>query len=325
MQTRKLGSLEVSAIGLGCMGMTPIYGHPDPDLAIATIHRAADLGVTLIDTSDAYGKGENERLVGRAIAGSRNRYVVSTKFGNLRMPDGSPGVNGRPEYVAQACDASLKRLGIETIDLYFQHRVDTAVPVEDTVGAMSRLVEQGKVRHIGLSEAAAARIRRAQATFPITALQTEYSLASREVESGILDVCDELGIGFVAYGALGRGLLTGTIAHDTMLEQDDIRLKMPRFQGANRDANLRLVGRLEELARDERCTASQLAIAWVLSRGRAIVPIVGTSKPQRLEENAAAAALEPSAATLQALEEAFPVGAAAGDRTVPELMPRLGL
>jgi aryl-alcohol dehydrogenase-like predicted oxidoreductase len=325
MQTRKLRSLEVSAIGLGCMGLTPIYGRPDPDLAFQTVQRAADVGVTLLDTSDAYGKGLNEQLLGRAIAGRRNRYVISTKFGNLRMPDGSPGVNGRPEYVTQACEASLKRLGIETIDLYFQHRVDPAVPIEDTVGAMSRLVQQGKVRHIGLSEAAPARIRRAQATFPITALQTEYSLSTREVEAEILDVCDELGIGFVAYGALGRGLLTGTIVKDTTLEQDDIRLQMPRFQGANRDANLVLVSRLQDLARAERCTPSQLAIAWVLSRRDWIVPIVGTSKPQRLEENAAAASIRISTATLQALEKAFPVGAAVGARTVLELMPRLGL
>jgi aryl-alcohol dehydrogenase-like predicted oxidoreductase len=325
MQTRKLGSLEVSAIGLGCMGMTPIYGNPDPAQAIATIHRAADLGITLLDTSDAYGKGKNEELVGRAIAGRRNRYVIASKFGNLRMPDGSPGVNGRPEYVAQACEASLKRLGVDVIDLYFQHRVDTEVPVEDTVGAMARLVAQGKVRHIGLSEAAPARIRKAHATHPITALQTEYALATREVETEILDVCGELGIGFVAYGALGRGLLTGTIAADTALESDDIRLQMPRFQGANRDTNLALVSRLSELARAERCTPSQLAIAWVLSRRDWIVPIVGTSRPQRLEENAAAVALRISPATLQALDEAFPMGAVVGARTLPELLPRLGL
>ncbi len=325
MQTRKLRSLEVSSIGLGCMGMTPIYGNPDPDLAVKTIHLAAELGITLLDTSDAYGKGTNEQLVGRATAGRRDRYVISSKFGNIRLPDGSPSVNGRPEYVQQACEASLKRLGIETLDLYFQHRVDTSVPVEDTVGAMGRLVEQGKVRHIGLSEAAPARIRRAQATYPITALQTEYSLSTREVEAEILDVCEELGIGFVAYGALGRGLLTGTIAKDTTLEKNDIRLQMPRFQGSNRDANLVLVSRLKELAQAERCTPSQLAIAWVLTRRDWIVPIVGTSKPQRLEENAAAASLRISAATLQALDEAFPVGAVAGARTVLELMPRLGL
>jgi aryl-alcohol dehydrogenase-like predicted oxidoreductase len=325
MQTRKLGSLEVSCIGLGCMGMTPIYGTPDPDRAIRTIHRAADLGITLLDTSDAYGKGTNEQLVARAIAGRRDRYVISTKFGNLRLPDGSPGVNGRPDYVVKACDASLERLGISEIDLYFQHRVDPSVPVEDTVGTMGRLVEQGKVRHIGLSEAAAARIRRAHATFPLTALQTEYSLSTREVETEILDVCQELDIGFVAYGALGRGLLTGAIAKETALEKDDIRLQMPRFQGANMDQNLALVSRLQELARAEDCSPSQLAIAWVLGRGDFIVPIVGTSKPQRLEENAAAAALRPSAATLAALDEAFPIGVAAGARTLPELMPRLGL
>jgi aryl-alcohol dehydrogenase-like predicted oxidoreductase len=325
MQTRQLGPLKVSAIGLGCMGMTPIYGTPDPGLAIATIHRAADLGITLIDTSDAYGKGENERLVGRAIAGRRDRYVVSSKFGNLRNPDGSPGVNGRPEYIRQACEASLKRLGIETIDLYFQHRVDTTVPVEDTVGAMARLVQEGKVRHIGLSEAAVPRIRRAHATYPLAALQTEYSLAERLVESEILDTCAELGIGFVAYGALGRGLLTGTIQNDTELAPDDIRLQMPRFQDENRPKNLALVARLQELAAAERCTPAQLAIAWVLSRRAFIVPIVGTSKPARLTENAAAAELRISAATLQALDQAFPPGAAAGVRTVPELLPRLGL
>jgi aryl-alcohol dehydrogenase-like predicted oxidoreductase len=325
MQRRKLGSLDVSCIGLGCMGMTPIYGTPDPDLAIRTIHRAAELGMTLLDTSDAYGKGANEQLVGRAIAGQRDRYVISSKFGNLRMPDGSPGVNGRPEYVVQACEASLTRLGVDTLDLYFQHRVDPSVPVEDTVGAMGRLVERGLVRHIGLSEAAPARIRRAHATHPITALQTEYSLSTREVESEILDVCRELGIGFVAYGALGRGLLTGTIAKDTTLEKDDIRLLMPRFQGANMNANLALVSRLQELSENEKCTPSQLAIAWILGRGDFIVPIVGTSKPERLEENAAATSLRPSAATLAALDNIFPLGAAAGARTLPELLPRLGL
>src|SRR5262245_3054796 len=217
MQTRRLRSLEVSAIGLGCMGMTPIYGSPDPADAIRTIHRCAELGITLLDTSDAYGKGANEELVGRAIKGRRERYVVSSKFGNLRNPDGSPGVNGRPEYVAQACERSLKRLGIETLDLYFQHRVDTSVPVEDTVGALARRVQQGKGRYVGLSVAGPARIRKANAAFPLTALQTEYSLATREVEVEILDVCQELGIGFVAYGAVGRGLLTGTITNDTAL------------------------------------------------------------------------------------------------------------
>jgi aryl-alcohol dehydrogenase-like predicted oxidoreductase len=325
MQTRRLRSLEVSAIGLGCMGMTPIYGTPDPNEAIRTIHRCAELGMTLLDTSDAYGKGANEELVGRAIKGRRERYVVSSKFGNLRNPDGSPGVNGRPEYVAQACERSLKRLGVETLDLYFQHRVDTSIPVEETVGAMARLVQQGKVRHIGLSEAAPARIRKANATFPLTALQTEYSLATREVELEILDVCQELGIGFVAYGAVGRGLLTGTFANDTTLDKDDIRLDMPRFQGANRTANLALVSQLKELAAAERCSPAQLAIAWVLSRRPWIVPLVGTSNPDRLADYAGAAALTISPATLQALERVFPPGAVVGDRTVSVLMPRLGL
>lgn len=325
MQTRRLRSLEVSSIGLGCMGLTPIYGNPDPALAIRTIHRCAELGVTLLDTSDAYGAGKNQELVGRAIAGRRNRYVISTKFGNLRTPEGRPAVDGRPEYVVQACEASLKRLGIEVIDLFFQHRVDPSVPVEDTVGAMARLVEQGKVRHIGLSEAAPARIRKGHATHPLTALQTEYSLATREVENEILGVCEELGIGFVAYGVVGRGLLTGTIANNTALEQGDIRLDMPRFQGENRATNLALVARLKELAQAERCTPSQLAIAWVLSRRPFIVPIVGTSKPERLEENATAVSLRISPATLAALDEAFPIGAVVGARTVPELLPRLGL
>ena len=325
MQTRRLRSLEVSSIGLGCMGLTPIYGNPDPELAVRTIHRCAELGITLLDTSDAYGKGENQKLVGRAIAGRRDRYVISTKFGNLRTTEGRPAVNGRPEYVVQACEASLKRLGIEVIDLFFQHRVDPSVPVEDTVGAMARLVEQGKVRHIGLSEAAPARIRKANATYPITALQTEYSLATREVESGILGVCEELNIGFVAYGVVGRGLLTGTIENDTALDKDDIRLDMPRFQGNNRSSNLTLVARLKELAQAERCTPSQLAIAWVLSRRPFIVPIVGTSKPQRLEENATAVSLTISPTTLGALEETFPMGAVVGARTVLELLPRLGL
>ena len=325
MQTRRLRSLDVSAVGLGCMGMTPIYGTPDPTEAIRTIHRCAELGITLLDTSDAYGAGKNQELVGRAIAGRRDRYVISTKFGNLRTPEGKPAVNGRPEYVVQACEASLKRLGIDVIDLFFQHRVDPSVPVEDTVGAMARLIEQGKVRHIGLSEAAPARIRKGNATYPITALQTEYSLATREVENEILGVCKELGIGFVAYGVVGRGLLTGTIANDTALEKDDIRLDMPRFQGANRSTNLALVVRLKELAEAERCTPSQLAIAWVLSRRDWIVPIVGTSKPQRLEENAAAVSMRICAPTLQALDETFPAGAVTGARTVLELLPRLGL
>ncbi len=325
MQRRALGRLEVSALGLGCMSMTPIYGQPDPDRALATLLRAPDLGIDLIDTSDAYGHGKNEELVARALRGRRHRYVVSTKFGNLRLPDGTPAVNGRPEYVPQACDASLRRLGIDAIDLYFLHRVDSAVPIEDTVGAMGRLVEQGKVRHIGLSEAGAQTIRRAHAAFPLTALQTEYSLWTRDVESGILATCRELGIGFVAYAPLGRGFLTGGVRAEADLPADDIRRKMPRFQGENLARNRVLVAELERLARAEGCTPAQLAIAWVLSRGEDIVPIAGTSRTERLEENAGAVGRILSGDTLQALEATFSPGAAQGVRTVPELLSRLGL
>jgi aryl-alcohol dehydrogenase-like predicted oxidoreductase len=308
------------------MSMTPIYGNPDPDSALATLLRAPELGIDLIDTSDAYGKGKNEELVARALAkGERKRYVLATKFGNLRNPDGSPGVNGRPEYVAQACEASLKRLGTDTIDLYYQHRVDPSVPIEETVGAMARLVKAGKVRFLGLSEAAPKTIRRAHATHPIAALQTEYSLWTREVESEILPTCRELGIGFVAYGPLGRGFLTGTIASEGALPEGDIRREMPRFRGANFAHNAALVARLQELAKDEHCTPAQLSIAWVLSRGKDIVPIAGTSKKGRLEENAAATGLRVSAATLQRLERLFAPGVARGERTVRNLLPRLGL
>lgn len=325
MQRRKLGQLDVSCMGLGCMGMTPIYGSPDPDSAIRTIHRAADLGIDLLDTSDAYGKNTNEELVGRAIAGRRNRYVVATKFGNLRLPDGTPVVSGKPDYVMQACEASLRRLKIDVIDLFFQHRVDPDTPIDDTVGAMAQLVQQGKVRHIGLSEASPSTIRRAQAVHPITALQTEYSLWTRDVESEILPLCRELKIGFVAYSPLGRGFLTGTIASEDALSKDDIRLQMPRFTGDNLKHNTLLVEHLKELAAKEHCTPAQLAIAWVLSRGDDIVPIAGTSKPQRLEENAGAATLQPSAETMRALDGLFAPGVAAGVRTIPTLLARLGL
>jgi len=325
MQRRKLGSLEVACVGLGCMSMTPIYDHPDPASAIRTIQRAAELGIDLLDTSDAYGKGANEELVGRAIAGDRDRYVISTKFGNLRQPDGSPAVNGRPEYVPRACKASLRRLGVDVIDLYFLHRVDPSVPIEDTVGAMGQLVQEGLVRHIGLSEAAPATLRRAHATFPITALQTEYSLWTRDVEAETLELCRVLGVGFVAYSPLGRGFLAGNIDREDALGQGDIRLSMPRFQGDNLRHNFALVSRLKELAAAEGCTPAQLAIAWVLSRGDFIVPIAGTSKPHRLEENAAAAALKPKPATFRELDEIFTPGSAAGVRTVPSLLSRLGL
>ena len=325
MRRRKLGKLEVSRLGLGCMSMTPIYGDPDPASALETLLRAPELGIDLIDTSDAYGKGKNEELVARALQGRRDRYVVATKFGNLRQPDGSPAVNGRPDYVPKACEASLKRLGIDTIDLYYLHRVDPATPIEDTVGAMARLVEQGKVRYIGLSEAGARTIRRAHATYPITALQTEYSLWTRDVESEILPTCRELGIGFVAYGPLGRGFLTGSIVSEASLAKDDIRRTMPRFQGANFERNRHLVQELAALAKTERCTPAQLAIAWVIARGEDIVPIAGTSRKKRLEENAEAASLEVSSATLSALDRLFAPGSAVGERTVLALLPRLGL
>jgi aryl-alcohol dehydrogenase-like predicted oxidoreductase len=326
MERRKLGGLEVSRLGLGCMVMTPFYGNPDPQSGFETLLRAPELGIDFIDTSDAYAKGKNEELVARALAkGGRHRYVVATKFGNLRNPDGSPGVNGRPEYVAQACDASLKRLGIETIDLYYQHRVDPSVPIEETVGAMARLVEQGKVRFLGLSEAAPKTIRRAHATHPIAALQTEYSLWTRDVESEILPTCRELGIGFVAYGALGRGFLTGTIASASALSEGDIRREMPRFQGENFAHNAALVAVLQKISEEQHCTPAQLAIAWVLSRGEDIVPIAGTSKKHRLEENAAATTISLSAETVQTLAEFFSPGVAHGVRTVPSLLPRLGL
>ncbi|OGK76635.1 MAG: aldo/keto reductase [Candidatus Rokubacteria bacterium GWC2_70_16] len=325
MRRRALGRLEVSSLGLGCMSMTPIYGQPDPAGALETLLRAPDLGIDLIDTSDAYGHGKNEELVARALTGRRHRYVVSTKFGNLRLPDGTPAVNGRPEYVPGACDASLKRLGIDTIDLYFLHRVDPSVPIEDTVGAMGRLVEQGKVRHLGLSEAGATTIRRAHAACPLTAVQTEYSLWTRDVESEILPTCRELGIGFVAYAALGRGFLTGAIQAERDLPEDDIRRKMPRFQGENLAHNRALVADLERLAAAEGCTPAQLAIGWVLSRGDDIVPIAGTSRKERLEENAAAAGRTLSTETVQALEATFAPGAARGVRTVPALLSRLGL
>ncbi len=325
MPRRKLGDLDVSAMGLGCMSMTPIYGAPDEAGAINAIHRAADLGIDLLDTSDAYAAGRNEELVGRAIAGRRDRYVVATKFGNLRRPDGTPAVDGRPEYARQACEASLKRLGIDTIDLYFVHRIDPTVPIEDTVGAMADLVRQGKVRHIGLSEAGPATIRRAHAVHPLAALQTEYSLWSRDVEDGTLALCRELRIGFVAYSPLGRGFLTGTVGAATELDAKDVRSHMPRFTGDNRARNLALVEGLRAVAAREGCTPAQLALAWVLSRGEAIVPIAGTSHMRWVEENAAAATLVPSATVLAELDAIFRPGGTAGTRYPEAMMSRLGL
>jgi aryl-alcohol dehydrogenase-like predicted oxidoreductase len=323
---RKLGALEVSAIGLGCMSMTPIYGVPDADEAIATVHRAPELGIDLIDTSDAYGaNGANEELVGRALKGRRDKYVLATKFGNIRLPDGKPGAKGNPEYVIEACDKSLKRLGTDYIDLYFIHRVDETVPIEDTVGAMVRLKAQGKIRHLGISEAGPNTIRRAHKVHALAALQTEYSLWSRDVEREILPLCNELGIGFMAYAPLGRGFLTGVVPHGDALPQNDRRRDMPRFQGSNAQSNQKLVAMLKELAAQERCTPAQLAIAWLLSRKSQVVPLVGTSKRKWLEEDAKAAGVRPSAATLATLDKTFAPGMTQGDRYPAAMMARLGL
>jgi len=323
---RKLGALEVSSIGLGCMSMTPIYGVPDADEAIATLHRAPELGIDLIDTSDAYGaNGANEELVGRALKGRRDRYVLATKFGNIRLPDGKPGAKGNPEYVIEACDKSLKRLATDHIDLYFIHRVDETVPIEDTVGAMVRLKTQGKIRHLGISEAGPNTIRRAHKVHALAALQTEYSLWTRDAEPEILPFCNELGIGFVAYAPLGRGFLTGAVPSGDALPQNDRRRDMPRFQSANAHSNQKLVAMLKELAAQERCTPAQLAIAWLLSRKSQVVPLVGTSKRKWLEEDAKAADVKPSAATLAALDKTFVPGVAQGDRYPAAMMGRLGL
>ena len=317
MQKRQLGSqgLEVSAIGLGCMGMSDFYGGRDEAEAVATLHRALELGVTMLDTADMYGVGANEELVGRAIKGRRDGVVIATKFGNVRAPDGKPlGVNGKPDYVRSACEASLRRLGVEVIDLYYQRRVDPETPIEDTVGAMAELVRQGKVRHLGLSEAAPATIRRAHAVHPIAALQTEYSLWSRDPEDQILPTVRELGIGFVAYSPLGRGFLTGQIRSPEDLDADDWRRQAPRFQGENFQRNLDLVARIEAIAQRKGCTPGQLALAWVMARGEDIVPIPGTKRRRYLEENLAAAEISLTLGDLAEIDAAMPTGAAAGDR-----------
>jgi len=314
MERRRLGELEVSAQGLGCMGMSAWYGPTDADESTATIHRALELGIDFLDTADVYGEGDNEELVGRAIAGRRDEVVLATKFGNRRLQDGTRTIDGSPEYVRSAIDASLRRLNVDYVDLYYQHRVDANTPIEETVGAMAELVSAGKVRHLGLSEAGPETIRRAHAVHPISALQSEWSLWTRDPEGGVLDTVRELGIGFVAYSPLGRGFLAGRFSSPEELTEDDFRRHHPRMQGENFEQNRALAEHVRELAEEKGCTPAQLALAWVLSRGDDVVPIPGTKRRTYLEQNAAAADVTFSEDELRHIDEAFPPGAAAGQR-----------
>ena len=328
MEMRDLGSqgLRVPAIGLGCMGMSTAYGERDDENSTKAIHRAIELGAGFLDTSDAYANGVNEELVGKAIAGKRDQVILASKFGNIRLPDGGREIVGRPDYVPQACDASLKRLAVDHIDLYYQHRVDPTVPIEETVGAMARLVEAGKVRYLGLSEAAPQTIRRAHDTYPISALQSEYSLWCRDLEGDVLPTCRELGIGFVAYSPVGRGFLTATIkdlGHDLLAK--DRRHDHPRFHPENFEKNLKLLPVLEEVAAGKGCTAGQLALAWLLAKGEDIVPIPGVKHAARLEENLGALEVNLDAVDIAKLEETFRAGVTAGTRYPAGQMKRIGI